>query len=269
MLTAWTQGLLDEARSLTERRNYLSALKKLLVVLDVYPAEPAALAIACHVAREGSRRSTNANPGEVILPEHLYDSRLNAIFCSCDAPGCQVSWVSAHFLATGSETVMIANPLGASCHNCGITLCRNHLPPAGSGLQIWCPQCRQAMNTAPRPNGRPTTNQTPRLNKPLVHVIVVVEGKRDPDPDFLTELCRHVVPDVFEDSPRIDAKAQRRFTDDGTEAGLTLALAYNAAYAGAGYELQTYPGQQAGRKGQRWIIVKVFENRPKHGDPGY
>lgn len=52
MATAWTQGLLDEARRLTQRRDYLSALRKLLVVLDVYPREAEALGLASLVARE-------------------------------------------------------------------------------------------------------------------------------------------------------------------------------------------------------------------------
>lgn len=264
MATAWTQGLLDEARRLTQRRDYLSALRKLLVVLDVYPREAEALGLASLVAREGSRRSTTANPGEVVLSQHLYDSRLDPIFCSCDAPGCQISWVSAHYLV-GDSAAIITNPLGAACQSCGITLCRNHLP-AGS---LACRRCGRPLNTAPPPNGRSGSNQTPRLNKPLVHVIVLVEEKREPTPEFLTELCENVAPDVYEDSPRFEAMGVRRFENSPSEFGLAVALASNSDYGSTRYDLQIFPGQQAGRKGQRWVIVKIFENRPKHVDPGY
>lgn len=266
MVTTWTQGLLDEAQNLVLARNYRSALGKLLVILDVYPDQPEALNLASMVAREGSRRTTDANPGEVLEPRHLFDSRLNPIFCECDAPGCAVSWVSAHYLV-GSAKAVVSNPLGVRCESCGSTLCRRHLPGGGSGGVVNCPQCGGTVNAAPPPNGRQRTNQSPRLNKRLAHVIVVVEGKKQPSAEFMTQLCEHVMPDVFEDNPRLNGYNERKFKGDGSDYALMLALAAEKDYGSDGYDIHVYPGQEAGRRGQRWVIAKVFENRPKHVDP--
>lgn len=266
MATEWTQDLLDEAQALAEDRNYLSALKKLLVIFDVYPDQPEARLLASAVAREGSRRTTDARPGEALEPRHLFDSRLNPIFCECEAPGCTASWVSSHYLVQGSEAV-VSNPLGARCKSCGVTLCRRHLSSQTVQGALSCPRCRGSLDGAPSPNGRRRTNQTPRLNKPLAHVVVLVEGKQPPSPAFLTELFQHMTPDVFDDSPRLTGHNERKFKGDGSEFALMLALAANADYATDDYEIQSYPGQQAERRGHRWVIVKVFENRPKHVDP--
>lgn len=60
MVTRWTRELLDEARALTQAREYRSALRTLLRILDVHPDQPEALELASGVVRMGSRRTTDA-----------------------------------------------------------------------------------------------------------------------------------------------------------------------------------------------------------------
>ena len=267
MVTRWTQELLDEAQSLAQVSEYRSALDKLLVILDVYPDQPEALKLASSVVRDGSRRKTDASPGEALESQHLFDSRLNPIFCACDAPGCGVSWVSSYHEVQGYASATILNPLGARCDSCDVTLCRRHLPAKRPAGVLDCARCGRPLDAAPPPNGRTETNQTPRLNKRLVHVIVMVEGRRRPSAEFMTGLCKDVIPDVFADNPRISGFNKKKFEGDGYGLGLTYGLAADDAYGTEDYDIQVYPGRQAGRRGQRWVIAKVFENRPKHVDP--
>ncbi|WP_020573276.1 hypothetical protein [Actinopolymorpha alba] len=267
MVTRWTQGLLDEVNMLLLEKKYRSALQKLLIIFDVYPDLPQAQILASALIRSGSTRTTDASADETLEPRHLFDSRLDPIFCACEAPGCAVSWVSGHHLM-GDATAAVSNPLGAQCRACGVTLCRRHLPAADRyGMVHGCPQCGRELNPAPPPNGRQKTNQTPRLNKRLVDVVVLVEGKRPPSPEFMTGLCTHVIPDVFDDDPRIKGYHEKRFRGDGSEMAWFLAADLSDAYTTDAYDMRVYPGQQAGRHGQLWVIVKIFENRPKHVDP--
>lgn len=269
MVTRWTQDLLDEAMSLWQAKKYRSALRTLLVVFDVYPDQPRAREIASAVIRSGARRTTDASPDETLEPPHLFDSRLNPLFCACEAPGCEVSWVSAHYLV-GDAPASISNPVGARCESCGVTLCRRHLPaPDRYGAVHGCPRCGGQLDPAPPPNGRQRTNQTPRRNQRLVHVVVLVEGKQPPSPDFMTGLCTDVLPDVFDDDARITGHSQRKFNGDGRDTAWFVAADISDAYLTDAYDMQVYPGQLAGRRGQRWVIVKVFENRPKHVDPDH
>lgn len=266
MVTTWTRELLDEARALTLESRSRSALHTLLTIFDVYPDQPEAQKLASSVVRLGSRRTTDASSGERLEFPDLFDSRLNPIFCACDAAGCDVAWVSAHHELGRYTSATIANPLGARCASCDVTLCRRHLPAGGSGA-LECARCGRPLDAAPPPNGRRETNQTPRLNKRLIHVIVLVEGKRPPSAELLTSLCAHVMPDVREDSSRISGVNHRKFTGDGHDLGLMFGLTADDAYGTDDYDLRVYCGQQTERRGQRWVIVKVLENRPKHVDP--
>ncbi|WP_410540023.1 hypothetical protein [Streptomyces sp. KL2] len=267
MVTRWTQQLLDEATSLMAEKRYRSALGRLLVIFDVYPDLPEARRLASGLIYIGARTTSKATPEEQLGPRQLFDTRLNAIFCACEAPGCGVSWVSAHHLLDdhGGGT-LINNPMGGYCEACGVTLCRRHARSVSHTLG--CPRCGLHLDPVPAPNGRRQSAQTERLNKQLVHVIVLVEGEKPPSPDFMTGLCDSVMPDVFDDSPRITGNYSRKFKgDEGRAEVMFHAAALEPAYLTDDYELRIYPGKQAGRRGQRWVIAKVFENRPKHVDP--
>ncbi|MFB7271761.1 hypothetical protein [Streptomyces sp. NPDC056244] len=266
MVTTWTQQLLDEADAHMTADRHRSALARLLVVLDVYPDLPEARQRASSLIYIGARTTSDAAPGEQLGPRQLLDTRLNAVFCACEAPECGVSWVSAHHLLDGHGDAMITNPMGGYCEACGVTLCKRHARPAGYSLG--CPRCARQLDPAPAPNGRRRSAQTERLNKRLVHVIVLVEGRKPPSAEFMTGLCDSVTPDVFDDSPRITGNCARKFKgDEGRTEAVFHAGALEPAYLMDDYDLRIYPGRQAGRRGQRWVIAKVFENRPKHIDP--
>ncbi|QKV90799.1 hypothetical protein HUT19_02795 [Streptomyces sp. NA02950] len=267
MVSRWTQQLLDEATALMSAHRYRSALERLLVVFDVYPDLPEARQLASALIYAGARTTSEAAPDEQLGTRQLFDTRLNAVFCACEAPGCGVSWVSAHHLLDGHRGgAMISNPMGGCCEDCGVTLCKRHARSAGHGLD--CPRCGRQLDHAPAPNGRRQSAQTERLNKRLVHVIVLVEGKKPPSAEFMTGLCESVMPDVFEGSPRITGNHYRKFTaDEGRTEAVFHAGAMESAYLTDDYDLRIYPGKQAGRRGRRWVIAKVFENRPKHIDP--
>jgi hypothetical protein len=260
METRWTRELLDEAASLVLARRYRSALGRLLVVFDVYPDHPQARQLASELIYLGARTSSEAGPEETLTPPQLFDSRLNSIFCACEAPGCGVSWVSAHHMLDGAGATIL-NPMGGRCEICELTVCRTHAP---SGA---CPRCGGSLDPAPSPNGRRRSGQTERLNKRLVHVFVLVETKRRLPPDFLPKLFESVVPDVFDDSPLITTDNLRKFTGDGGKFARIYATRLYPAYLTADYDVRVYPGEEVARGGKRWVIVKVFENRPKHLDP--
>ncbi|WP_312627793.1 MULTISPECIES: ATP-dependent Clp protease proteolytic subunit [unclassified Pseudofrankia] len=265
-MTRWTRTLLDDALSLYEARRYRSALQRLLIIFDVYPGQPEARMLASEVVRAGTRRTADASPDEVLERPHLMDSRLSPIFCFCDAPGCQVTWVSAHHSRDAWRTLVIANPLGAGCKKCGETLCRTHVPTGPTGILRGCLRCGGEMDSAPRPNGRRDEVQTPRLNLPLVHVGVLVEGREPPSPEFMSGLFEETVPEVFEEDPQITGANRRRFWGDGSDLGLALAGELSAACP-ARTQVRVYPGRQAEPRGQRWVVIKIFEDRPKHVDP--
>ncbi len=267
MVTRWTQERLDRARSLWQAKRYRSALQQLSVIFDVYPDQPEAQEMASAIARAGSARTTDAGPDETIERRHLFDSRLDPIFSSCDTPGCRTSWISPHYMKRMFDNLTVTNPLGAGCAGCGVALCRKHLWTDRNGLLLRCPRCSQKMDPTSRPNGRSQSVQTPRLNRPLVHIAVLTEGRNTPSPEFMTELLQEVSPDTFEENPRVSAFNGASFSGDST--GLADALAFKLTddYPAKTHEIHVYPGRQAGRRGRQWVIIKVFENRPKHVDP--
>ncbi|WP_239342399.1 hypothetical protein, partial [Frankia sp. CiP3] len=165
-MTAWAHALVEEARSLTLQRRFRSAMDRLLVVLDICPDLPAALEMAAPVISLGTGAAQAANHGERLGPQLLLDSRLDAMFCACESPGCTASWLSAHWLAQPGTVTIVVNagsPGGGRCQECGVTLCRNHAkrtevryyqdgPPEFTRVQ--CSRCGGEMDSAPAPNGR-------------------------------------------------------------------------------------------------------------------
>ena len=95
-----------------------------------------------------------------------------------------------------------------------------------------------AVTGAPPPNGRSSV-QTVRLNQPLLHVQLIVEGRDPIRPEWLTLLFDTMSPDVFEDSPTITCLPVLDWPED--EEGLVLAsLAHRRVdYLGPGYDIRT------------------------------
>ncbi|GAA2435750.1 hypothetical protein GCM10010191_58060 [Actinomadura vinacea] len=263
--TRWARELLDEAAALLVERRYRSALRCVLVVFDVHPDLPEARRLASEIVYLGARDTTDAEPEERVGPQEMDDSRLNAIYSACEAPGCALAWMSAHHMLDGRRAV-IRNARGGRCDACKATFCNRHARAGGDGLA--CPRCGGALDLAPPPNGRRWSGRTKRLNKPLAHVFVLVEGAEPPSAGYLTEMCRNLIPEVFEDEGvKISANCALKFRDDGQMLAMTCAAQLDSAYLTDAYDMRVSPGEKAGPDGHRWVIVKIFENRPKHVDP--
>jgi hypothetical protein len=163
-VTARAHALVEEARSLALQRRFRSAMDELLVALDLCPDLPAALEIAGLVISLGTGTAKAANRGERLGPRLLLDSRLDAVFCACDIPGCAEFWLGAPSSLTqpGMATIVTETP-GGRCRECGVTLCMKHAkrtevryyeggPPEFTRVQ--CSRCGGQMDGAPAPNGR-------------------------------------------------------------------------------------------------------------------
>jgi hypothetical protein len=258
-MTQWVGDRLDEARRAATERRDRTALRHVLEVLSVYPEEPDGLALAGMVLKLNMGRTTLEASREPLLQAEVSDPRLDRLFCSCNGAGCTVTWISAKVGLPGFAEISVVNPIGGRCPQCGQYYCRRHFRPGGL-----CPNCPVALDPAPPPNGR-RSRQTARLNKPLVHVFVFAEGPIQPAPDSLMELLQVVAPDVMEDRPKITAIPIGPWRDDVQGiATAKLALDYEA-YLTDAYELRTAELRDA--HGARFVIAKVFANRPKIVDP--
>lgn len=138
-------------------------MDRLLVVLDVCPDLPAALEIASLVIPLGTGTAKAANRGEKLGRQLLLDSRLDALFCACESPGCTEYWLSSHSPAQPGRMTIVTNAPGGRCRQCGVTLCMKHAkltevryyedgPPEFTRLQ--CSRCGGQLDSAPAPNSR-------------------------------------------------------------------------------------------------------------------
>jgi hypothetical protein len=203
---------------------------------------------------------------EPLTQADLFDTRLDAVFCSCDAPGCRSSWISAGQVVPGAAQMQmqVLNPRGGRCEQCGGYYCRNHFAQQALPL-VQCPRCGGALDAAPQvSNGRPA-RQTARRNQPLVHVQVLREGSGRISPSYLETLFGAMAPEVLEESPTISAMPVRHWPDDCQ--GLALAILANRhdKYLTDTYNLYVYDGRDQG--GVRWALVKVYTKQPKYVDP--
>jgi hypothetical protein len=162
-LTVRAGALVEEARALALQRRFRSAMGKLLGALDICPDLPAALEMAGTVISLGTRTAEAVNPRERLESQLLLDSRLDAVFCACESPGCTEYWLSAYSLAGPGVTMGVINARGGRCRQCGVTLCEKHAkltevryytdgPPEFTRVE--CSRCGGQMDGAPAPNGR-------------------------------------------------------------------------------------------------------------------
>lgn len=217
------------------------------------------------MVRAGSRLSSDpAAPDEALGPSQLFATRLDAVYCSCEAGGCQKSWASNSFAISSYAGAVIMNPVGGRCDRCGRTFCRNHAISTRRH-DFACPGCRRPLDPALPPNGRPSV-QTERLNRRLVHIAVLVKGRRPPSEDYLTTLFHAVAPDVFENDSTIGVHHLPRFNGEEQRTAMFHVGAENPDYLGAAYDLRVYPGADPDGRGQ-CVMAKVFEHEPKIIDP--
>jgi hypothetical protein len=266
-MTQWVHKHLEAAGKAVTSRRDRTALHHLLQVLSVYPEEPNALKLAGQVLKLNMSRTHLGASVERLSRAEILDPRVDRLFCSCDEPDCTAMWISAKVGFADHEKLLVANPIGARCVQCGRYYCKRHFRQrTGNGRAMpVCPACSGNLEPAPPPNGRPS-RQTVRLNKPLVHVLLFTEGPLHQMPNSLTDLFRMIAPDIFEDGPQIRGFPVGPWREDIADIAMAkLALEY-PDYLTPAYEPHTAELRDA--HGARLIMIKVFANRPKIVDPG-
>jgi hypothetical protein len=191
----------------------------------------------------------------------LADPHLDPLFCSCEAPECNNSWISAGYMT--EKTVRVEYPPGGRCRGCGGYFCRKHY--RSKIFSVRCPRCGDRLDGAPRvANGR-RPMQTVRLNQPLVHIMVMREGRDEFGPDYIEGLLRAVAPDAFEQDGRAEPKISTFPLPRWPERGEGLALAAIAQdypeYLTDGYDIYIQDGRD--QQSVRWLLAKVFAKTPK------
>jgi len=257
-MTPWTRKLIDDAEALVLKGHYPAALDCLLTALSVYPDSADLRRQAAGLIYFGARSGEQ----ERLTSERLWDRRLDSVFCSCEASGCDNAWISAGQFMTGA-TVTVSNPRGGRCTRCAGYFCREHY--VADAVSVRCPRCGDRLDGAPQvANGRRPL-QTTRLNQPLVHIMVVREGRGLPGPDYMNSLLRSVAPDCFEDDPTLVGFPARRWPDHGRDLALALIAQDYSEYLTDGYEICVDDGRD--QEGIRWLMAKVFAKTPKIVDP--
>jgi hypothetical protein len=258
MTTHWCRDQMSRAQHAFGEKRDRTALKHVLEVLSVYPSEEWALRGAAALLKVNMETSHRDASKEPLTPTEMQDPRLNSLFCSCDILGCTTEWISAK-VAHPDYDFSFEDPIGGQCEKCGKYFCRVHF---GAGSS--CPQCRRGLIAAPPANGR-TSQQTIRLNKPLVHVLVLKEGTEASD-IFVQKLFQDVAPDVFEDSPTGNyIPTGNNWPEMAVDLAWALLAKHHGKYLSEEYDVR--PVELRSGDGTRVVMLKVFANRPKIVDP--
>jgi hypothetical protein len=260
MDTEWTDQLCRQAFDALRETRFRSALKHLTTVLSVYPDHAKALKLAETVLYMAQGRARNANAAEPLSTTELFDSRLDSLFCSCDTQGCSASWISSHAIIADYGHKAVSNPIGGACSNCGAYTCRKHF--ASGSL---CPQCGGKLDFSPPPNGVKSPRQTVRLNKPVVHAVLLREGPLSIEPNFVDQILTYQAPDIREDQASIRGFATGKWPDDPMGVGTALLARDHPEYLGKDFLVHSFSGYT--QDGIHWALVKVFRNVPKYIDP--
>ena len=266
-MTQWVHNHLEAAgKAFTDRRDQ-TALRHLLQVLSVYPEEPNALKLAGQVLKLNMSRTNLEASKEPLSRTEILDPRLDGLFCSCDEPDCTAMWISARVGLSDFDSIAVANPIGGRCSQCGRYYCKRQFRQRTGIAHVGpvCPACSGNLESAPPPNGRPS-KQTVRLNKPLVHVLLLTEGPIQPAPDSLNDLFRMVAPDIFEDGPQITAFPVGPWREGIPDIAMAKLASSYPDYLTPAYQKHTVVLRDA--HGARLVMLKVFANRPKIVDPG-
>jgi hypothetical protein len=193
-------GFSDKVRALEEKKRFRSALDEIFKVLDSHPGHPEALMLAMILLGEGR---TELLCAEEPIPEaYKYDTRLDPIYAVCSH--CRrKEWVPEAIAVMQYAHMMVMNPVGLQCYNCGYVVCRDCLQdlPSGIGLSLasrTCPNCfENALDTPVFPTGR-RPHQMTRHTASVVHVVIFREGPIPPDDQDIQKLLEIVSPDILE-----------------------------------------------------------------------
>jgi hypothetical protein len=202
-----TPGLGSRIEAYQKDGRFRTAMDELFEVLNHKPDDQEALFLA--VLLLGGSRTQQLSASEPIPEEYTYDSRLDPIWVVCSK--CEREWVpSSVHLSAGVRQMVITNPIGQQCQQCGFTLCRDCLEKRelGFGSAVYddhCPYCHNEKLTFPvLPTGR-RSKQMERQNKRVTDVVIFREGAVPPDEEYVRSLLGAVSPEVFADRPRIIA----------------------------------------------------------------
>jgi hypothetical protein len=266
MTTPWVRNHVAFATAKFTERQDRTALKHLFEVLSVYPMEEDALKIAGTILYVNTRKSSVQESREPLSRTDISDPRLDSLFCACDKPGCTSTWVSARVGFPDHRKLVVSNPIGGRCNQCRQYFCKRHFDTAAIGQTAKvarCPNCLGMLDPVPPPNGR-SSEQTVRLNKPLVHVILLTEGPTQPSPEYLQEIFQTIAPDVLEDNSKISATPIGKWRDDAKGLALAIVANQHQDYLSKEYDLRT--AEIRDQHGARLVIVKVYANRAKFVD---
>ena len=190
-----TPGLQDSVEELIRQRKLRSAMGQIFAILDYDPDNRQALGLAMVIfGALGKTEMLNAE--EALTDRYLYDSRLDSVFAVCSA--CRrSSWVPDECLF-GFQKIMVQNPIGLQCQECGYVMCRKCLeqtPSQSSGTTFTCLMCRHIGNGKPvYPTGR-LTRQLKRFGAPVQLVVLFREGPIPPSEDYARKLLDKWNPD--------------------------------------------------------------------------
>jgi hypothetical protein len=259
MTTQWVRDQMSRAQQAFGEKRDRAALKHILEVLSVYPSEEWARRGAAGLLKVNMETLHRNASKEPLTPTEMQDPRFDSLFCSCDILGCTAEWISAK-VAFPDYSVFEDPPLGGQCRRCGKYFCEPHFGTQ-DGYVCKC-QCGGDLIAAPPPNGRPSS-QTARLNKPLVHVLVLKEGIEPPVSVF-QKIFQNVAPDVLEDSPTV-CFCGDKWPETPMEYAMALLARDYSEYLSKEYDVRTAVLHH--QDGTRLLILKVFANRPKIVDP--
>lgn len=204
-----TPGFARKIEELQRAHRYRTAIEEILIVLDLDPNNQEALFLAANIlSMPRTQQLTSAEP---LSDKYTFDQRLNPVWAICQQ--CERGWVPdpVHLgsISRGAELVLM-NPVGQQCPNCGYTLCHECLKciPTGLGAGVYshdCPHgCGVKLSVPVHPTGRNNV-QFGRRKERLTHIFIFREGPIQPDMGYLQAFLESRSPDVFESRPQIVA----------------------------------------------------------------
>jgi hypothetical protein len=175
------QESIDKAESAFQEKDYNSALKYLIKVLDISPENNIAHDLTMNIIYLGMGSGSPFPISKGLLSDPILDP----FFAEC--ANCQRFWaVNPFFKKAASLTVL--NPVGGICVQCNKVLCRNCIKSI-NGI-ITCPDCGKRVSPLKIPNGRTrNVNIQSSKNKPCA----VLLFKSQPAPPVMKSYFQMVL----------------------------------------------------------------------------
>lgn len=158
---------LDNAELYFSQRNYVSAMEKILKVLNEYPRNRSALDLAQNIVY----LCMSDTAGQKIPQMIIQDPLLDPIFAECSL--CRAFWPVNPLLKDMAD-VVVTHPVGGKCETCGKVFCRKCA--ITDGLFLRCPQCNRQLGIIRTPTGRTRIPRKPETGKRIVQVCIFKEA---------------------------------------------------------------------------------------------